>query len=233
MSSTPVKVGAVVVGCALLSTALLVQQQRLQRLQIEQASLKGQLAEKSTALGNTRELLAQKDADLAASRESLDELLRLRGEVSVLRQAARQASWSTMSPADRPPPPPQTDAASGVSAHITAATNRVSTLSGLEFSIVFTNSAPTNVTIHPWILINGLGTVAIYDEEGLIIPYRPKPPTGAAIRAGQPRDLILKPGESYALEYKLGDEFLKATPPGKYRARGQFMPSNEVEITID
>lgn len=86
MSSTPVKVGAVVVGCALLSTGLLVQRQSLQRLRVEQASLKEQLAEQSAALGNTRELLARKDAELAASRESLDELLRLRGEVARLRR---------------------------------------------------------------------------------------------------------------------------------------------------
>ena len=125
------------------------------------------------------------------------------------------------------------DAPSGVSAHITAATNRVSTLSGLEFSVVITNSAPTNVTIHPWILINGLGTVAIYDAKGLIMSYHPKPPTGVEIAGRTPRNLILKPGESYALKYKLGDRFFMATPPGKYRARGQFMPSNEVEITIE
>ena len=105
MSSTPSKVGAVVVGCALLSTGLLVQQQSLQRLRVEQASLKDQLAEQSTALGDAQTLAAQKDAELAASRESLDELLRLRGEVSVLRQTARQASRSTTtSPSDRPPP---------------------------------------------------------------------------------------------------------------------------------
>ena len=105
VSSTPFKVGAVVLGCALLSTGLLVQRQSLQRLRVEQASLKEQLAEQSAALGNTRELLARKDAELAASRESLDELLRLRGEVSVLRQTARQASRSTTtSPSDRPPP---------------------------------------------------------------------------------------------------------------------------------
>ena len=131
------------------------------------------------------------------------------------------------------------DAPSGVSAHITAATNRVSTLSGLEFSVVITNSAPTNVTIHPWILINGLGTVAIYDAKGLIMAYHPKPPyitkppTRAEIFAGPPRDLVLKPGESYALKYKLGDRFFLPTPSGKYRARGEFMPSNEVEITIE
>ena len=86
MSSTPFKVGAVVLGCALLSTGLLVQQQRLQRLRVEQASLKEQLAEQSAALGDARELLARKDAELVASRESLDELLRLRGEVARLRR---------------------------------------------------------------------------------------------------------------------------------------------------
>ena len=131
------------------------------------------------------------------------------------------------------PPPAQADAASGVSAHITAATNRVSTLSGLEFSVVITNSAPTNVTIRPWILLNGLGTVTIYDAKGLIMAYHPKPPTGVAISAGPPRDLILKPGESYALKYKLGDRFFLPTPSGKYRAHGAIIPSNEVEISIE
>ena len=105
MSSTLVKGGAVVVGCALLSTGLLLQQQRLERFRVEQASLKEQLAEQSAALGDSRELLARKDAELAASGESLDELLRLRGEVSVLRHTARQASrTTTTSPSDRPPP---------------------------------------------------------------------------------------------------------------------------------
>jgi hypothetical protein len=131
------------------------------------------------------------------------------------------------------PPPAEADVPSGVSAHITAATNRVSTLSGLEFSVVITNSAPTNITIHPWILINGLGTVTMYDANGLIMAYRPKPPTSVSISSGPPRDLILKPGESYALKYNLGDQFFKATPPGKYRARGTLMPSNELEITIE
>jgi hypothetical protein len=86
MSSTPFKVGAVVLGCALLSTGLLVQQQRLQRLQTEQASLRDQLAEQSAALGDIQALAAQKDAELAASRESLDELLRLRGEAAQFRR---------------------------------------------------------------------------------------------------------------------------------------------------
>ena len=106
MSSTPFKVGAVVVGCALLSTGLLVQQQRLQHLQTAQASLKEQLAEQSAALGNTRELLARKDAELAASRESLDELLRLRGEVAGLRRdGARPAAPPTTSPESKSKPP--------------------------------------------------------------------------------------------------------------------------------
>ena len=130
-------------------------------------------------------------------------------------------------------------APSGVSAHITAATNRVSTLSGLEFSVVITNTAPTNVTIHPWILINGLGTVTIYNANGLIMAYLPTPafvaktPTRAELDARPPSDMILGPGESYALKYKLGDRFFMPTPPGKYRARGSLIPSNEVEIKIE
>jgi hypothetical protein len=106
MSSTPVKVGAVVVGCALLSTGLLVQQQRLQHLQTAQASLKEQLAEQSAALGDARELLARKDAELAASRSSLEELMRLRGEVAGLRRdGAKPAAPPTTSPESKSKPP--------------------------------------------------------------------------------------------------------------------------------
>jgi hypothetical protein len=108
----------------------------------------------------------------------------------------------------------------------------------LKFSVVITNIAPTNVTIHPWILINGLGTVTVYDARGAIMAQRPEPPlithppTRAEIAAEPPSDLVLKPGESYALKYKLGD-YMIATPPGKYLARGGFIPSNDVEITIE
>ncbi len=73
----------------------------------------------------------------------------------------------------------------------------------------------------------------MFAANGLIMAYRPKPPTSVAISAGLPRDLILKPGESYAFKYNLGDQFFKATPLGKYRARGMLMPSHEVEITIE
>ena len=68
------------------------------------------------------------------------------------------------------------DVPSGLSAYITAVTNRVSTLSGLEFSVVVTNSATTNIIIHPWILKNGLGTVVIFNARGLKMAYHPKPP---------------------------------------------------------
>src|ERR1035441_454758 len=131
------------------------------------------------------------------------------------------------------------DAPSGLSAYITPTTNRVSTLSHLEFSVVITNSGPTNVTIHPWILKNGLGTVQIFDARGLIMAYLPEPlfithpPTRAEIAAELPSDLILKPGESYTLKYKLGEHFVMATPPSKYRARGYLIPSNDVEITVE
>jgi hypothetical protein len=131
------------------------------------------------------------------------------------------------------------DAPSGLSALITPATNHVSTLSHLEFSVVVTNGSPTNATIHPWILKNGLGTVVIFNAQGLMIPYHPeppfitKPPTLAERAAEPPQDLILKPGESYQLNYKLGEHFFQATPPGKYRAHGELIPSNEIEITVE
>jgi hypothetical protein len=105
----------------------------------------------------------------------------------------------------------------------------------LEFSVVVTNSTPTNVTIHPWILINGLGTVVIFNAQGLMMAYHPKPPvmTNPLTHAGTPSDLDIKPGESYALKYKLGDRFFMATPPGKYQARGNIIPSNTIEITVE
>jgi hypothetical protein len=127
----------------------------------------------------------------------------------------------------------------GLSAYITPVTNLVSTLRDLEFSVVITNIAPTNVTIHPWILINGLGTVTVYDARGAIMaqqppvhPFMTMPPTRAEIAAEPPSNLVLKPGESYSLKYKLGD-YMIATPPGKYLAREAFIPSNDVEITIE
>ena len=131
------------------------------------------------------------------------------------------------------------DAPSGLSALITPTTNHVSTLSHLEFSVVVTNGSPTNATIHPWILKNGLGTVVIFNAQGLMMPYHPeppfitKPPTLAERAAEPPQDLILKPGESYSLKYKLGERFFMATPSGKYRARGNMIPSNDVEITVE
>jgi hypothetical protein len=131
------------------------------------------------------------------------------------------------------------DAPSGLSARITPATNHVSTLSHLDFSVVITNSGPTNVTIHPWILKNGLGTVQIFDARGLIMAYQPeppftiKPPTRAELAAEPPSDLVLKPSESYALKYKLGDRFFLPAPSGKYQARGALIPSNVVELTVE
>jgi hypothetical protein len=130
-------------------------------------------------------------------------------------------------------------AQTNLSAYITTATNRVSTLSHLEFSVVVTNGSLTNARIHPWIMKNGLGTVQIYDARGLIMAYYPeppyitKPPTRAELAAEPPIDLVLKPGEFYALRYKLGERFFLPTPSGKYRARGALIPSNEVEITVE
>ena len=71
------------------------------------------------------------------------------------------------------------------------------------------------------------------------MPYHPEPPyithlpTLAERAAEPPQDLILKPGESYSLKYKLGERFFQATPPGKYHARGYLIPSNDVEITVE
>jgi hypothetical protein len=68
-----------------------------------------------------------------------------------------------------------------------------------------------------------------------MMPYHPKPSimTNPLPHAELPRDLALKPGESYGLKYKFGDRFFMATPPGKYRARGNIIPSNDVEITVE
>lgn len=129
------------------------------------------------------------------------------------------------------------EAPSGLSAHITPATNRVGTLSHLEFSVVVTNSGPTDRTIHPWILKNGLGTVAIFDAQGVRRVYTPEPtlkgPNRTELAPEPPADLVLKPGESYSFKYKLGERFTMPTPPGVYRARGRLIPSNEAEITVE
>ena len=108
-------------------------------------------------------------------------------------------------------------------------------MSGLEFSVVVTNSATTNIIIHPWILKNGLGTIVVFNAQGLMMAYHPKllTMTNLLADAEPPRDLTLKPSESYGLKYKFGDRFFMATPPGKYRARGNIIPSNDVEITVE
>ena len=126
------------------------------------------------------------------------------------------------------------DAPSGLSAYITAATNRVSTLRGLQFEVVITNTGPTNVIINPWFLIHDLRTVKVFDSKGLWIPQSPAhfysslPP-----RDGIPAtSRILKPGESFALKYKLAI-LIRDTPPGKYLAREGSLTSNTIEITIE
>jgi hypothetical protein len=60
----------------------------------------------------------------------------------------------------------------------------------------------------------------------------PKPPALAEVAAEPPSELVLKPGESYKLKYKLG-AYIHAIPPGRYVAREGFIPSNDVEITIE
>jgi RNA polymerase sigma factor (sigma-70 family) len=106
MASTKLKIGAVVVGFGLLGTALLVQQQHLQRLRTDRSELTAQLAEQSAALRNAQQLAARKDAELAASQDSRAELLRLRGEVARLRrQAAKPAAQPDATPESKPSPP--------------------------------------------------------------------------------------------------------------------------------
>jgi hypothetical protein len=134
---------------------------------------------------------------------------------------------------------------SGLAAHISTATNRVSALSGLEFSIVLTNNGPTNVTIFPDCFIYGTSTIALLDPQGGELVQRPRhePPTVLDSRP-------LKPGESFTFTNKLSDVILhpghgaerpyeevagsRRASPGKYHARyGGPDSSNVVEITIE
>lgn len=134
---------------------------------------------------------------------------------------------------------------SGLSAHISTATNRVSTLSGLQFLVVLTNNGPTNVTIFPDCFIYGTSTIALLDSQGSALVQRPRhePPTVLDSRP-------LKPGESFTFTNKLSDVILhpghgaegpyeeaaggRRASPGKYHARyGGPDSSNVVEITIE
>jgi hypothetical protein len=79
----------------------------------------------------------------------------------------------------------------------------------------------------------------MFDAKGLVMaqrpelhPMGPKTPSRAEVDAKPPYDLVLKPGESYSLKYKLG-AYIHAIQPGKYVAREGFIPSNEVEITVE
>lgn len=110
MASTKFKISAVVVGFGLLSTALLVQQQDLKRLRTDQAALTGQVAEQSSTLRDAQQLIARKDAELAASQDTRAELLRLRGELARLRRqtakpSARPEAKPDTNPGNRPGPP--------------------------------------------------------------------------------------------------------------------------------
>src|ERR1035438_5227180 len=64
---------------------------------------------------------------------------------------------------------------SGLSAHISAATNRVSTLRGLEFTVVLTNSGLTNVTIYPFAIAHLEQTIAVFSPSGSFLVQKPKP----------------------------------------------------------
>jgi len=136
--------------------------------------------------------------------------------------------------------PPYTAAytQTNLSAHITAATNRVSTLRDLEFTVVITNIATTDVIINPWILINGLGTIEVFNTQGMMVVQLPHPhfisPTSRPqIDTTTPNERVLTPGEIFTFTYKLsvGDYF--NVIPGKYRAREGLISSNEFEITIE
>jgi hypothetical protein len=122
---------------------------------------------------------------------------------------------------------------SGLSAHISAATNRVSTLRGLEFSVVLTNSGPTNVTIYPRIFIHGEQTIAVFNPQGRFLVQKPK---SISLSDMEPMERVLKSGESFTFTNKLSDEFAPTIDGirGKYHARfGGHTPSNEVEITVE
>jgi RNA polymerase sigma factor (sigma-70 family) len=102
MASIKLKIGAVVVGFGLLGTALLVQQQHLERLRIDQSALTAQLAEQSTAFRDAQQLIARKDAELAAAQDSRAELLRLRGEVARLNRGSANLSGLAKPPPNSP-----------------------------------------------------------------------------------------------------------------------------------
>jgi hypothetical protein len=120
---------------------------------------------------------------------------------------------------------------SGLSAHISAATNRVSTLRGLEFTVVLTNSGLTNVTIYPFAITHLEQTIAVFSPSGRFLVQKPKP-----ISAEDAIERVLKPGESFTFTNKLSDEFAPTIDGirGKYHARcGGAIPSNDVEITVE
>jgi hypothetical protein len=115
---------------------------------------------------------------------------------------------------------------SGLSAHIWTSTNRVSALSGLEFSIVLTNNGPTNVTIFPDRYVNGVFTITLFDSQGRRLVQRPRRLPRSAIE-WRP----LRPGESFAFTNKVGEVIVQ---PGKYHARyGGPDASNVIEITVE
>lgn len=89
MTSTQFKIGAVILGVGLLGSAVLVQQQRIQRLREDRDVLAATVARQSTTLRQLEELAAGQATDRATSLHAQEELLRLRGEVALLKSAER------------------------------------------------------------------------------------------------------------------------------------------------
>jgi len=137
---------------------------------------------------------------------------------------------------------------SSLSAHIATATNRVSTLNGLEFTMVITNVSTTNITFDPWVLeVVHCSSIHIMTENGRMLmqgggmPIQSRPKTRLEWDA-EHAPVLLKPGETHVVTFKLDpyrdyenhlDYIHHSVPPGKYRARLAFIPSNEVEIKVE
>ena len=88
-------------------------------------------------------------------------------------------------------------------------------------------------------LVNGLGTIKVFNMQGMMITQHPHPrffsPTShPQIDTVTPNEQVLKPKQVFLFVYKLSvGDYLSATPKGKYRVKGGWFPSNEIEITIE
>jgi len=96
-----------------------------------------------------------------------------------------------------------------------------------------TNNSENDIVV-PWILINSIKAIGLYDEAGYLVPY-------VSMEYNNEDLKILIPAKKSAIFYRelnIGDSIYidPQSPsfiPGKYKIRMLVIDSNEIEILVD